>query len=566
MAGEQLRVTQGEERGKRLSVHGDLLIGRAAPDDAGRLYGDQEISRRHAFISRGSDGQLTIEDLGSANGTSVNDERIDGLRTLRIGDVIKVGKTVLQVTDESGAVPETPPVTAPDEVLLVTAGQGAGRRLDIGQELVIGRGASGPGLLGDDHEVSRRHARVFRSPDGRVAIEDLGSANGTYVNEARLAGRRLLEVGDTVRVGGTVLQLARPGRPAVPAAPPAPAAPSPDRDSVGAALASGSVFAGCRVEEVIGHGDMGVVYRAEELALQRPVALKLIRSEHSTEERFRRRFQRESMIAAAIDHPNVIPIFDAGDEGGALFITMRLVEGTDMRALIGAEGRLDPPRAARIVRQVGAALDAAHARGMLHRDVKPSNVLLGREDHVYLTDFGLAKRGASAEGLTRQGSIVARLEYVAPEQILNEPVDARADIYALGCLLYEALTGEPPFARWTDGPAPLAALDAPPPSPLELGPELPRAFEQIVRRAMARDPNDRYTSAADLGRAALDASRGLQKARARSVLATGEAAPAGHQEDAPAGRRDRLRWAVALAGLVLVAIGMVAALNGISTL
>ena len=180
------------------------------------------------------------------------------------------------------------------------------------------------------------------------------------------------------------------------------------------ALPLGSVFAGCRVEEVIGHGDMGVVYRAEELALQRRVALKLIVPEYSGDERFRERFRRESRIAAAIDHPNVIPVFDAGDEGGVLYIMMRFVEGTDMRALIAAERRLEPLRTARIVRQVGAALDAAHARGMLHRDVKPSNVLLARRDHVYLSDFGLAKPAASIDALTRQGTIVARAEYVAP--------------------------------------------------------------------------------------------------------------------------------------------------------
>ena len=158
------------------------------------------------------------------------------------------------------------------------------------------------------------------------------------------------------------------------------------------------MFAGCRVEEVIGHGDMGVVYRAEELALQRPVALKLILPGYSREERFRERFRRESKIAAAIDHPNVIPIFDAGEEDGVLFIMMRLVEGTDLRSLIASEGRLEPLRAARIVRQVGAALDAAHARGMLHRDVKPSNVLLAGADHVYLSDFGLAKQARRPAG------------------------------------------------------------------------------------------------------------------------------------------------------------------------
>jgi serine/threonine-protein kinase len=326
---------------------------------------------------------------------------------------------------------------------------------------------------------------------------------------------------------------------------------------------------------------MGVVYRAEELALRRRVALKLILSEYSADERFRKRFQRESMIAAAIDHPNVIPIFDAGEEQGVLFITMRLVEGTDMRAVIAAEGRIEPLRAARIVRQVGAALDAAHARGMLHRDVKPSNVLLGREDHAYLTDFGLAKRGASNEGLTRQGSIVARVEYVAPEQILNEPVDARADTYALGCVLFEALTGEPPFAHWTGGPAALAHIDAPPPSPVELRPDLPREFDEVVCRAMAKDPSDRYPSAGDLGEAALVAAGGLRRARPWSVVATGEAAlvtdepgatapvaeaPEPAPKSAEARRREALRWAIALAGLAIVAVGMAAALIGISSL
>jgi serine/threonine protein kinase len=336
---------------------------------------------------------------------------------------------------------------------------------------------------------------------------------------------------------------------------------------------------------------MGVVYRAEELALQRPVALKLILAEYSQDERFRERFRRESLIAAAIDHPNVIPIFDAGDERGVLYITMRLVEGTDLRALIAAEGRIEPLRAARIVRQVGAALDAAHAGGMLHRDVKPANVLLGREDHVYLSDFGLAKRATSVGELTRQGSIVARTEYVAPEQILNERVDARADVYALGCLLFEALTGEAPFATWEDGPGALAHLDAPRPSPVELCPDLPREFDDVVRRAMAIDPSERYPSAGDLGQAALVAAGGLRRASGWSVVATGDAAPllderipvavaaaapASAPQRAEVGRAevgraavggaDTLRWAIALAALVIVAVGMVAALKGISTL
>jgi serine/threonine protein kinase len=320
---------------------------------------------------------------------------------------------------------------------------------------------------------------------------------------------------------------------------------------------------------------MGVVYRAEELALQRRVALKLIRPEHSGDERFRERFRREAGVAAAIDHPNVIPIFDAGDENELLYITMRLVDGTDLRALIAAEGRLDPLRAAHIVRQMGAGLDAAHARGMLHRDVKPSNVLLGREDHVYLSDFGLAKPLASTGGLTRHGTVVARAEYVAPEQVLGERVDARVDIYALGCVLFEALTGEPPLS------ASSGRFDAPPPSVVELRPDLPPDFDDVVRRAMARDPNERYPSGGDLGRAALVAAGGLRQAGPWSIVATGAAtfSSDGHTGDAepdvpeeaaaetaPAGDYDLLRWAIALAALALVAVGMVLALNGISNL
>ena len=619
MAGEQLRVIEGKERGKRLSVDADLLIGRSAPDADGRLGDDPELSRRHARVWRGVDSQLMIEDLGSANGTFVNDLRIAAPRILDLGDVIKVGRTVLRVTDPSGAVPgkTRPPAQAPvnepssesadaGEELIITAGAAEGRRFALRDELVIGRGVSGEGRLSDDHELSRRHARLARDASGRLTIEDLGSANGTFVNGERVPGRQVLEVGDSIRVGSTTLQLALPGPTPLPApTPPAPlpvrakradrpAAPSTDRAVVSSALPLGSVFAGCRLQEIIGHGDMGVVYRAEELALERQVALKLILPEHSGEERFRERFRRESRIAAAIDHPNVIPIFDAGAEGDMLFITMRLVAGTDLRARIAAEGRLEPLRAARIIRQVGAALDAAHARGMLHRDVKPSNVLLAREDHVYLSDFGLAKRqSASVGGLTRHGSIVARAEYVAPEQILNERVDARADVYALGCLLFETLTGEAPFAGWKDGPQALAHLDAPRPSPVELYPDVPGEFDDVVRRAMATDPGERYPSAGDLGRAALVAAGGLRRARPWSVVATGDAAPSADAPSAdaplahvpaatparalaatptraldgpPAGRADALRWVIALASLAIVAAGMVAALSAISSL
>jgi pSer/pThr/pTyr-binding forkhead associated (FHA) protein/predicted Ser/Thr protein kinase len=599
MAAEQLLVVEGEDPGAVLSVEQELLVGRLAPSEEGRLGDDPGISRRHARISRTSDGQLRIEDLGSANGTYVNGERIATPRVLNVDDVLRLGTTVLKVTGRVGAAPKmsvpagTKPAAEPEVsdaaagwALMVIGGEARGRRIALADELVIGRDVSGEGRLGDDPKLSRRHARVARGPAGQFTVEDLGSANGTFVNGKRVRGRQILDAGDRLQVGATTLQLSELRRTAAQPLPPRSLEPPPAPARAGAPpleLPAGSVFAGCRVEDVIGHGDMGVLYRAEELALRRPVALKLILAEHAGDERFRERFRRESKIAAAIDHPNVIPIFDAGEERGVLYILMRLVEGTDLRALIAAEGPLDPLRAARIVQQVGAALDAAHARGILHRDVKPSNVLLAARDHVYLTDFGLAKHADSADGLTRRGTVVARVEYVAPELILGQRVDARADVYALACLLFEALTGEAPFARWTGGPEALAHLEAPRPSPVDLRPDLPREFEDVVRRGMATDSDERYPSAGDLGQAALVAAGGLRRARPWSVVATGEAAPSPVSEremaQAPSGappgpepgadgsaRPNTVGWVIALAGLVLVAAGMVAALIGISSL
>jgi serine/threonine protein kinase len=324
---------------------------------------------------------------------------------------------------------------------------------------------------------------------------------------------------------------------------------------------------------------MGVVYEAEELALQRPVALKLIRPEHSEEQRFRERFRRESMVAASIDHPNVIPILEAGDEDGMLFISMRLVEGTDLRELIATEGPLDPMRAARIVRQVGAALDAAHARGLVHRDVKPANVLLARADHVYLSDFGLAKQEDEGGGLTRAGSIVARAEYVAPEQLLEDRVDALTDVYALGCLLYESLTGEQPYADAADN-AMIAHVNEPPPSPLARRPELPPGFDDVVKRAMAKQPGERFPSAGNLGEAALVAAGGQRRASAEMSVATGDAAPflpVALEEPEPepprapaeaqqGGGGETVRWAFALGVLGVLVVCMFAALNALSNL
>jgi streptogramin lyase len=287
-------------------------------------------------------------------------------------------------------------------------------------------------------------------------------------------------------------------------------------------LTEGDVFADHRIEGLAGRGGMGVVYRATQLALERTVALKLIAPGLAEDEDFRERFVRESKAAASIEHPNVIPIYHAGEREGQLFIVMRYVEGEDLRARVRGSGPPEPAAAARIVAQTGAALDAAHARGLVHRDVKPANVLLGADDHAYLTDFGLTKRVASESGTTQAGGWVGTLGYVAPEQIRGERVDARADVYALGCVLVHLLTGRAPFMRSGDEATLWAHLNDEPPGEAD---GVPAAFVPVVRRALAKQPADRFPSAGDLGRAAL-AAAGVQDAGVpERMVAVGEAAP-----------------------------------------
>jgi len=290
-------------------------------------------------------------------------------------------------------------------------------------------------------------------------------------------------------------------------------------------LQPGDHFAGHRIDAVAGRGGMGVVYRALQLDLDRHVALKVIAQQLAQDQTFRDRFVRESRAAASIDHPNVIPIYYAGEHEGVLYIAMRYVEGPDLRSLVRAHERLDPERAARLVAQVGAALDAAHARGIVHRDVKPENVLLGAADHVYLTDFGLTKRVDSLGGMpTRPGGWVGTLGYVAPEQIRGERVDARADVYALGCLLVFALTGHAPFRRETEEATLWAHLSEPPPPVSGDVPGVPPAFDAVVARAMAKDPAERFQSAGDLGKAALAAAGVIVSDPGERSVATGAAA------------------------------------------
>ena len=274
-----------------------------------------------------------------------------------------------------------------------------------------------------------------------------------------------------------------------------------------AELPPGAVVAGCRVEAVVGRGGMGVVYRATQLSLERPVALKAIAPELAGDPTFRERFKRESRIAASIEHPNVIPVYEAGEGEGLLYLIMRYVEGTDLRALIDAEGGLAPERAARIVAQVAAALAAAHRRDLIHRDVKPANVLIdagGERDHAYLTDFGIARHAAATSGLTRTGSVIGTLDYLAPERIQDQGGDGRSDVYALGCVLFEALTGTLPYARDNDVAKMYAHLSAPVPSARELAPGVPEELDSLARRAMAKDPDDRFSTASELAEALAD--------------------------------------------------------------
>ncbi len=270
-------------------------------------------------------------------------------------------------------------------------------------------------------------------------------------------------------------------------------------------LHPGDEIAGYRIQAVVGRGGMGVVYRATQLALARSVALKVIAPELASDVQFRERFKREARTAASINHPNVIAIHDAREEGDVLLITMDYIDGMDLRALLAQERRLTPRRVAAIVGQVADALDAAHRRGLVHRDVKPANVLIsavaGRE-HVYLTDFGLTKSSSESGGVTATGIVVGTVDYMAPEQVKGDRVDARTDVYALGCMLYQALTGRVPYERDSDIAKMFAHASEPPPLVSASLVDAPPALDEVVNRAMAKDPAARFRSAGELGQAA----------------------------------------------------------------
>ena len=245
---------------------------------------------------------------------------------------------------------------------------------------------------------------------------------------------------------------------------------------------------------------MGAVYSATHLTLERRAALKVINPEYARNEEFRRRFLSESRLAASIDHPHVIPLYDAGEADGQLYIAMRLVEGTDLGAQL-SHGPLEIPSATDVATLVAGALDAAHERGLVHRDVKPANVLIAADD-VFLTDFGLAKRIIDGSGLTR--GFVGTPDYAAPEQISTEDyggVDGRADVYALACVTFHAIAGRPPFVREGLWPKLYAHLNDLPPMLVDVRPGVPDAVSAAVARAMSKSPTDRYASAGEFAAA-----------------------------------------------------------------
>ena len=242
---------------------------------------------------------------------------------------------------------------------------------------------------------------------------------------------------------------------------------------------------------------MSEIYRARDLRLGREVAVRIVGPDLAADPVIRARLNRASTALASVDHPNVVPIYETGEAEGRLFIVTRWVEGTSLSALVREQGPLEPRRAVRIVNQVASALQAAHAAGVMHRNVKPSSVLVTDSDHAYLTDFALARRMSDLTGLTMHERLVQSFDYLAPEYIEGDSVDSRIDIYGLGCVLYEALTGEVPYPAATPAAKMYAHRSTDPPSARARAPQVPEALDAVVERAMAKDPADRYQSPAE---------------------------------------------------------------------
>ncbi|MBV8989136.1 MAG: serine/threonine protein kinase [Solirubrobacterales bacterium] len=307
----------------------------------------------------------------------------------------------------------------------------------------------------------------------------------------------------------------------------------------GTQLETGELLAGYRIEGLISRGGMGSVYRARNVALNRVYALKVLPEQLASDWEFRERFRREMRIAASLDHPNIVAVHNAGEQDGLLFFVMDFISGTDLRALLRQSGAMAPERASYVMSQIASALDAAHAHGLVHRDVKPANILISvrdAEERAWLTDFGLARRldsASSIEALTKTGTVVGTVHYMSPEQITGERVDARADIYALGCVFFQMLTGSVPYDRETSLATLYAHVHEPPPALVGRVAERYPAFDGVLARAMATQPDDRYSSAGDFARDAAAALRGVRYTGPETIVGKGEAAPSRAGESAP---------------------------------
>jgi len=314
----------------------------------------------------------------------------------------------------------------------------------------------------------------------------------------------------------------------------------------------GTTLAGYRVVERLGRGGMGIVYRAEHLRLGRPAALKIVAPELADDRGFRERFAREARIAATLEHPHVVTVYDAGEADGVLYLAMRLVEGGDLAAELSSRGALEPGRALEVCGQVAGALDEAHARGLVHRDVKPANVLLDARG-AYLTDFGLV-HGTPTGGISRPGDLVGTIHYVAPEQIQGTRLSGAADEYALASMLFHCLTGEPPFGRSSDVAVMYAHLHDDPPAASATRRGLPPALDAVLARGLEKTPERRFGSCATLvatARRVLEAAGPLDLAPPRVVPPEGDDSKVTTQTDlpvAPAATADR-RTRVLLAGV-----------------
>jgi len=343
-------------------------------------------------------------------------------------------------------------------------------------------------LTAHDEDAFAREALAAGA--SAYVLKDAAEMNVVEAIRAAVAGRPYLDPA----MGARFATASRPPAPA-------PAVPAGE-------LAIGSTFAGHRVEGIAGRGGMGVVYKAIDLTLDRRVALKLIAPGLAADPVFRARFELECRLAASIDHPHAVEPFRAGEERGLLYVTMRYVEGTDLRELLRGAGRLEPRRAATIVDEVAGALDEAHRRGLVHRDVKPANVLIASHEGVeraYLTDFGVCRQRAVGSELTGTGLAIGSADYMAPEQAQGADVDARADIYSLGCVLFQTLTGTVPYDRDSDLDKLWAHAHEAPPALRDTRPDLPAELGDVLARSMAKDPSERQPTAGALGRQALAA-------------------------------------------------------------